>query len=89
MLQHQDEETKRYAEARANGDFDIAGVFAGEAVDLITDVPEARQIVERIVRDAEQLLADAIGRYRIAHGPSAAAVSESVGEAVPFDDVLR
>ncbi|GAC1595494.1 MAG: nitronate monooxygenase [Candidatus Velthaea sp.] len=89
LLQHQDEETKRYAEARANGDFDIAGVFAGEAVDLITDVPQAREIVERIVRDAEQLLAGALGRYRIALRPSAEAVNESVGKTVPFDDVLR
>jgi nitronate monooxygenase len=41
LLQHQDEEADRYAAARAKGDFDTAAVIAGEAVDLITDIPPA------------------------------------------------
>ena len=38
------------------GDFDIAGVIAGEACALIHDIPPAKDIVERIVREAEPLL---------------------------------
>ena len=46
-----------YAAARQQGDFDIAGVIAGEACALIHDIPPAAEIVERIVVDAERLLA--------------------------------
>src|SRR3974377_753212 len=49
LLQHQDEEAARYAAARAAGDFDTAAVIAREVVDLITDVPPAAEIVERMV----------------------------------------
>jgi len=48
--------TGEYAAARAAGDFDIAGVFAGEAVGLIHDIPKAGEIVERIALEAEQIL---------------------------------
>ena len=45
-----------YAAAKAAGDFDIAAVIAGEAVGLIHDIPEAAEIVDRIVSQAEQIL---------------------------------
>jgi nitronate monooxygenase len=41
LLQNQAEEVPRYAAARADGDFNVAGVIAGEAVDLIGDIPTA------------------------------------------------
>jgi nitronate monooxygenase len=66
LLQSQAEEVPRYAAARASGDFSIAAVIAGEAVDLIGDIPTAAQIVERMVDQATQLLAGASNRYRIA-----------------------
>jgi len=47
--------SREYAEARERGDFDIAGVIAGEACALIHDIPPAGEIVERIVAEAEQL----------------------------------
>ncbi|MFL5251925.1 MAG: NAD(P)H-dependent flavin oxidoreductase [Rhodopila sp.] len=46
-----------YAAARQRGDFDTAGVIAGEACGLIHDIPPAREIVERVVAEAERLLA--------------------------------
>lgn len=66
LLQRQDEESARYAEARANGDFKIAAVIAGEAVDLVDDVPSAAQIVERIIDEASGLLAGARNRFQVA-----------------------
>ena len=48
---------REYAAARERGDFDIAGVIAGEACALIHDIPPAGEIVERVVAEAEQLLA--------------------------------
>ena len=65
LLQHQAEEAERYAAARAAGDFDTAAVIAGEAVDLIPDVPPAGEVIERIVAEAETLLAGASNRYRV------------------------
>ena len=41
-------ERKRYGDAVAQGDFDVALVFAGEAVDLIDAVLPAGRIVERL-----------------------------------------
>jgi nitronate monooxygenase len=46
-----------YAAARAAGNFDIAAVIAGESVGLIHDIPPAGEIVERIVTEAEQIIA--------------------------------
>jgi len=66
LLQHQEAEATRYAAARATGDFDTAAVIAGEAVDLIGDIPPAAEVVERIVREAEALIAGASNRHRIA-----------------------
>jgi nitronate monooxygenase len=46
-----------YAAARAAGNFDIAAVIAGESVGLIHDIAPAGEIVERIVTEAEQIIA--------------------------------
>jgi nitronate monooxygenase len=45
-----------YAAARERGDFDVAGVIAGDACGLIHDIPRAGEIVERVVAEAERLL---------------------------------
>jgi nitronate monooxygenase len=65
LLQQEDEEADRYAAARAKGDFDTAAVIADEAVDLITDVPPASEIVRRMVTEATGLLSGASNRYRV------------------------
>jgi len=54
----------RYAEARINGEFDTAAVFAGEAVDLVSDITSARDLIHRIVQEAGTLLDGATNRYR-------------------------
>jgi nitronate monooxygenase len=46
-----------YAAARAAGNFDIAAVIAGESVGLIHDIAPAGEIVERIITEAEQIIA--------------------------------
>jgi len=56
LLERQEEEAQRYAEARERGDFDVAAVIAGEAVGLIHDAPPAAEVVIRIIREAEGLL---------------------------------
>jgi nitronate monooxygenase len=57
-LEAQMEEVGReYAAARERGDFDVAGVIAGEACALIHDIPPAGEIVVRIVPEAERLIA--------------------------------
>ncbi len=68
LLQHQDAEAARYAEARRTGDFDTAAVIAGEGVDLIADIPPAAEVVERMASEAAALLAGATNRYRAASG---------------------
>ena len=45
--------------------FRTAAVIAGEAVDLVTDIPPAADVVERIVTEAGALLAGASNRYRV------------------------
>jgi nitronate monooxygenase len=65
LLQHQDEEAARYATASAAGDFDTAAVIAGEVIDLITDIPSAAEIVERMMTTATRLLAGASNKYKI------------------------
>lgn len=57
LMQRADDIAKEYAAAKMAGDFEIAAVFAGEAVGLIHDIPPAAEIVERIASEAEQLLA--------------------------------
>jgi nitronate monooxygenase len=46
-----------YAEVAAQGDADIAGVFAGEGIDLIHAVEPAAAILARVIREAEAALA--------------------------------
>jgi nitronate monooxygenase len=64
LLQHQAMEAARYEEARDAADFDIAAVIAGEAVDMISDIPPAAEVVERIAKEASALLAGS-NRYRV------------------------
>ena len=45
-----------YAAERDAGNYDVAAVFAGQAVGLIHDIPPAAEIVERIVSEADQIL---------------------------------
>jgi nitronate monooxygenase len=52
---------REFAAARERGDFDIAGVIAGEACALIHDIPPAGEIVARIVVEAEHLIASREG----------------------------
>ena len=56
LVHRAEEEHARYLAAREAGDFDIAAVIAGEAAGLVRDVPSAREVVERVSRDAEALL---------------------------------
>jgi nitronate monooxygenase len=56
LLQNVNAVAAEYAAAKAAGNFDIAGVFAGEAVGLIHDIPPAAEIVDRIVTEADQIL---------------------------------
>jgi nitronate monooxygenase len=58
-----------YAAAKAARNFDIAGVFAGEAAGLIHDIPPAAEIVGRIVTEAEQIIS---GKQNSAAMPRAA-----------------
>src|SRR4051812_27626297 len=53
LLQRQDEEAALYAEARATGDFDTAAVIAGEAGDLVSDIPPAAEGGGGVGREAE------------------------------------
>ena len=65
LLQHQATEAARYEKARDAADFDTAGVVAGEAADMISDIPPAAEVVERVVKEASALLAGS-NRYRVA-----------------------
>ncbi len=56
LLQNVNKVATEYAAAKAAGNFDIAAVIAGEAVGLIHDIPPAAEIVDRIAREAEQIL---------------------------------
>lgn len=57
LLQRANEVAAEYAAAKDAGNFEVAAVFAGEAVGLIHDIPKAAEIVGRIADEAEQLLA--------------------------------
>lgn len=65
LMQHQADEAARYDKARNEGDFDTAAVIAGEGVDMISDIPPAKEIVDRMVKEASALLAGS-NRYRVA-----------------------
>src|SRR4029077_17390861 len=47
---------REYAAGRERGDFDGAGVIAGESCALIHDIPPAGDIVEQIGAEAERLI---------------------------------
>jgi nitronate monooxygenase len=47
---------REYAAARERGDFNVAGVIAGESCALIHDIPSAGEIVERVIAEAERLI---------------------------------
>jgi nitronate monooxygenase len=47
---------REYAAAREHGDFNVAGVIAGEGCALIHDIPLAGEIVERVIAEAERLI---------------------------------
>src|SRR6201991_617090 len=47
LMQHQATEAARYDKARTTGDFDTAAVIAGEGVDMISDIPPAKEVVDR------------------------------------------
>lgn len=64
LMQHQADEAARYDKARDTGDFDTAAVIAGEAVDMISDIPPAGEVVERMVKEASARLAGS-NRYRV------------------------
>lgn len=64
LLQHLPDEAARYDKARNEGDFDTAAVIAGEGVDMISDIPPAREVVDRMVKEASALLAGS-NRYRV------------------------
>jgi nitronate monooxygenase len=56
LLQSMNSVAREYAAARAARNFDVAAVFAGEAVGLIHDIPAAADIVDRIIAEADQIL---------------------------------
>jgi nitronate monooxygenase len=56
LLQRVDEESAKYSRARNDGNFDIAAVIAGESAGLVREIESAKNIVERIARDAAELL---------------------------------
>jgi nitronate monooxygenase len=64
LMQHQADEAARYNKAREAGDFETAAVIAGEGVDMISDIPPAREVVDRMVKEASALLAGS-NRYRV------------------------
>lgn len=57
-------EREAYRQAAGQGDVDTAVVWAGENADLITRIEPAGDIVQRIAREAEALLAGAASRLR-------------------------
>jgi len=57
LLQNVNTVAAEYAAAKAASNFKTAAVIAGEAVGLIHDVPPAAEIIDRIVTEAEQILA--------------------------------
>jgi nitronate monooxygenase len=79
LIQNMSTTSAEYAAAKAAGNFDIAGVFAGEAVGLIHDIPPAAEIVGRIATEAEQILSgkrnSAIAPGRVGSGAALAANS--------------
>ena len=57
----QSQARQAYRDAVAAGDVPPQPVWAGEAADLITDLPPAAEVVSALVREAEQALSRASG----------------------------
>jgi nitronate monooxygenase len=70
LIQNLDAVVDEYAAARDAGNYDVAGVFAGDGVGLIHDIPPAAEIVGRIVSEADQILN---GQRNFPQAPRAAA----------------
>ena len=51
-----DDAARRYAAARAAGDFETPAVIAGEAEALIHDIPTAADVIVRMISTASELL---------------------------------
>jgi nitronate monooxygenase len=56
LVRHLETESARYAQARSEGDFDIAAVTAGESVGLIHEIPSVHDLIPDMVRGAAALL---------------------------------
>ena len=56
LMQNVAQVAAEYAAAKAEGNFDIAAVIAGEGVGLLHDIPPAAVMVERISAEADQIL---------------------------------
>lgn len=59
LLAHADEEAARWRQAWTDGETEIANVFVGESVSMIHGIEPVRQIIDRMVSEAEALLANA------------------------------
>jgi nitronate monooxygenase len=56
QLKNTDAARDAYRAAQQSGDYDTAVIYAGEAVDLISGLPAAGELVEEIGKAAEQEL---------------------------------
>jgi nitronate monooxygenase len=56
LMRRTDEERDTYIAARERGDFDVAAVIAGEVVGLIHDIPSAKEVVQRVMVQADALV---------------------------------
>ncbi len=65
LIQNAEDVAAEYEKAKADGNFDIAAVIAGQAVGLINDIPPAEVIVERIMTEAQQILGGRRNSYLI------------------------
>jgi nitronate monooxygenase len=57
LLHRVDEVSRDYEAARTSGNYDVAAVIAGEASGLVHDIVRARDVVQRVVQQAGELLA--------------------------------
>jgi nitronate monooxygenase len=64
LMRRMGEERDSYLTARERGDFDIAAVIAGEAAGLIRDIPAAKDIIDRMIAQADALVSGGWARGR-------------------------
>jgi nitronate monooxygenase len=74
-----DEEIPRFGAALKDADFDRAMIWAGEGVDLISDIAPAGELVRRIGADAEARLRHA-GELLLGAGPMGSDTGADLGE---------